>query len=219
MSYRGDFMSKKCPKCGKENEDVASFCANCGYSFNSEFNKEENSDDISISIERNGFKSTFRLPSLKIILLVLALILIIGLIAFSFNGHVDTGSADSKNINLIKEKLYGYAYKSDGKEYYSYYLEGVIKNLPNNINDYDLRGTFYDEDGRYIYEDQGYLEYIKESSDKSTPTILASCYTEDLRNLGYVQLELKDPNGDIVLNETIYYDMDKMDRSGLKENL
>ena len=209
-------MTHKCPKCGKENDDVASFCANCGYSFNSEFNKEENSDDISISIERNGSKSTIRLPSLKLILLILGLILIIGLIAFSFNGDADTGSSDSKNITLIKEKITGYAYESDGKPYYSYYLEGVIKNLPRNIKDYDLRCTFYDEDGRYIYEDQGYLEYIKESSDKSTPTILGSCYTQDLRNLSYVKLELKDPNGKIVLNRTIDYDMDKMDLSGLK---
>lgn len=212
-------MVHKCPKCGKENEDVASFCANCGYSFNSEFNKEENSDDISISIESNGSKSTIRLPSLKLILAALALILIIGLVAVSFNGDADTGSTDSKNITLIKEKITGYAYEdSDGKPYYSFYLEGVIKNLPRNIKDYDLRCTFYDEDDRYIYEDQGYLEFIKEYSDKSEPTILGSCYTEDLRNLSYVKLELKGPDGNIVLNRTIDYDMDKMDLSGLKQD-
>lgn len=211
-------MAKKCPKCGKENEDIASFCANCGYSFNSEFNKVKNSDNLSIAIERNGSKSTINLPSLKQILVILALIFIVWLIAFSYNGHTDTGFTESKNITLIKEKITGYAYESDGKTYYSYYLEGVIKNLPNNIKDYDLRGTFYDEEGNYIYEDQGYLEYIKESSDKSTPTLLVSCYTEDLRNLSYVQLELKDPNGSIVLNKTIPYDMNKMDTTGLKEN-
>ena len=65
---------------------------------------------------------------------------------------------------------------------------------------------------------KGYLEFIKECSDKSEPSLLVSCYTDDLRNLSYVQLELKDPNGDIVFNETIDYDMDKMDLSGLKED-
>lgn len=208
-------MVKKCPKCGKENEAVASFCANCGYSFNSEFNKDENSDNLSISIERNGSKSTIRLPGIKVLLLAFALVLLIGLIAFGLNGHDDISSNDSKNITLIKEKINGYAYESDGKIYSSYYLEGVIKNLPKDVKDYDLRGTFFDEDGKYIYEDQGYLDYIKESSDDSTPTLLASCYTEDLRNLSYVKLELKDPNGNIVFNKTIDYDMDKMDLSGL----
>lgn len=209
-------MVKKCPKCGKENEAVASFCANCGYSFNSEFNKDGNSDNLSISIERNGSKSTIRLPGIKVLLLAFAIVLLIGLIAFGLNGHEDISSGDSKNITLIKEKINGYAYESDGKIYSSYYLEGVIKNLPKDVKDYDLRGTFYDEDGKYIYEDQGYLDYIKESSDESTPTLLASCYTEDLRNLSYVKLELRDPNGNIVLNRTIDYDMDKMDLSGLK---
>lgn len=209
-------MVKKCPKCGKENEAVASFCANCGYSFNSEFNKDGNSDNLSISIERNGSKSTIRLPGIKVLLLAFAIVLLIGLIAFGLNGHGDISSGDSKNITLIKEKINGYAYESDGKIYSSYYLEGVIKNLPKDVKDYDLRGTFYDEDGKYIYEDQGYLDYIKESSDESTPTLLASCYTEDLRNLSYVKLELRDPNGNIVLNRTIDYDMDKMDLSGLK---
>lgn len=211
-------MVKKCPKCGKENDEIASFCANCGYSFNSEFNKDENSDDLSISIESHGSKSTIRLPSIKILLIAFVLVLIIGLIAFSLGRSDDVSSNDSKNITLIKEKINGYAYESEGKTYYSYYLEGVIKNLPRNIKDYDLRGTFYDENGKYIYEDQGYLDYIKESSDKSVPTILASCYTQDLRNLSYVQLELKDPNGNVVFNKTINYDMDKMDYSGLKED-
>lgn len=209
-------MVRKCPKCGKENEEIASFCANCGYSFNSEFNKDENSDGLSISIERNGSRSTIKLPSLKMILIIFALIILIGIIALSLNGHSDIISGDSKNITLIKEKINGYAYESEGKNYTSYYLEGVIKNLPKDIDDYDLRGTFYDEKGRYIYEDQGYLDYIKESSDKSTPSLLASCYCEGFRNLSYVQLELKDSNGDIVFNETIDYNMDKMDLSGLK---
>lgn len=209
-------MTKKCPKCGKENEDVASFCANCGYSFNSDFNKGENSDDLSISIESNGSRSTIRLPSLKVILLIFALILVFGLILAGFIGN-DAGVNDNKNITLIKEKISGYAYLSDGKPYYSYYVEGVIKNLPRDIHEYDLRGTFYDDKGKFIYEDPGYLEFIKEYSDKSEPTILASCYDDDLRNLSYVELELKDPNGNVVFNKTINYDMDKMDLSGLKK--
>ena len=209
-------MTKKCPKCGKENEDVASFCANCGYSFNSDFNKGENSDDLSISIESNGSRSTIRLPSLKVILLIFALILVFGLILAGFIGN-DAGVNDNKNITLIKEKISGYAYLSDGKPYYSYYVEGVIKNLPRDIHEYDLRGTFYDDKGKFIYEDPGYLEFIKEYSDKSEPTILASCYDDDLRNLSYVESELKDPNGNVVFNKTINYDMDKMDLSGLKK--
>ena len=210
-------MTKKCPKCGKENEDVASFCANCGYSFNSDFNKSENSDNITISIERNGSKSTIRLPGIKVILAILAIVLVIGILAMSFNGH-DVSSDDGGNITLIKEKINGYAYESDGKIYSSYYIEGVLKNLPKNLKDYDLRGTFYDEDGKFIYEDRGYLEYIKESSDKSEPTLLASCYCDGLRNLSYVELELRDSNGKVVFNQTIDYNMDQMDLSELKED-
>lgn len=212
-------MIKKCPKCGKENEDVASFCANCGYSFNSDFNHKdmESSDDVSITIERNGSKSTIRLPSLKAILAILAIILLIGIIALNFNGH-DVSTNDGGNITLIKEKINGYAYESDGKIYSSYYIEGVLKNLPKDLKDYDLRGTFYDEDGKFIYEDRGYLEYIKDSSDKSEPTLLASCYCDGLRNLSYVDLELRDPNGKVVFNKTIDYNMDQMDLSGLKED-
>ena len=209
-------MTKKCPKCGKENEEVASFCANCGYSFFSEFNKSENSENISITIDSNGSRSKITLPGIKTIIALIALILIIGLLAIGFSGH-DTHSNDGGNITLIKEKITGYAYLNDGKPYYSYYVEGVIKNLPRDIHEYDLRGTFYDDKGKFIYEDQGYLEFIKEYSDKSEPTILASCYDDDLRNLSYVELELKDPNGNVVFNKTINYDMDKMDLSGLKK--
>ena len=156
------------------------------------------------------------MPSLKVILLIFALILVFGLILAGFIGN-DAGVNDNKNITLIKEKISGYAYLSDGKPYYSYYVEGVIKNLPRDIHEYDLRGTFYDDKGKFIYEDPGYLEFIKEYSDKSEPTILASCYDDDLRNLSYVELELKDPNGNVVFNKTINYDMDKMDLSGLKK--
>ncbi len=211
-------MSKKCPKCGKKNDDVASFCANCGYSFNSDFNNKEveNSKNLSITIENNGSKSTIRLPSLKTILAILILLIILVLVVSNQVGHLnhnDNDSNNGNNITLIKENVKGQAYLSEGKPVCYYHVDGVLKNLPNNIEGYDLKGTFYDENGKYIGENNAYMKFVKEDSDRSELSTLVSCYTNGVKNLSYVELEMTGPNGNIIFNKTLNYDMEKMDLS------
>ena len=212
-------MSKKCPKCGKENEDVASFCANCGYSFNSDFNNKEveNSKKLSITIENNGSKSTLSLPSLKTILAILALFIILVLVVSNQVGHLNHSTSDNdsndNNITLIKENVKGQAYLSDGKPICYYHVDGVLKNLPDNIEGYDLKGTFYDENNKYIGENNAMMRFVKEDSDKSELSTLVTCYTHGVKNLSYVELEMTDPNGNVILNKTLNYDMEKMDLS------
>lgn len=217
-------MTRKCPKCGKENDDVASFCANCGFSFNSDFNHNEvepskPSNNLSISIERNGSKSTIRLPSLKAILAILALLIILVLLISNQMGHVKDvqtathNDADVNKITLIKENIKGYAYMSDGVPHCSYYVEGVLKNLPDKIEGYSLVGTFYDENGKYIGEDDAMMRFVKEDSDKSEPDTIVVCYTNGVKNLSYVELEMTDPDGKVVFNQTLNYDMERMDLS------
>ena len=219
-------MSKKCPKCGKENEDVASFCANCGYSFNSDFNSKEveSTKNLSITIENNGSRSTIRLPSLKVILVIFALLIVLVLVVSNQVGHVgnnqgvtDNSYGEVKEITLIKENIKGSVYKnSEGKIETYYYVDGAFKNLPKKIDGYNLILYFYDDEGKYIGEDDAYMPYVKEYSDKSEPYLLGATSANGVRNLSYVQLEMTDPNGDIVLNETINYDINKLDLSDIE---
>ena len=61
-----------------------------------------------------------------------------------------------------------------------------------------------------------YMKYAFSDSKKSQTSTLASIQTNKLYNVSYIQA-LMDPNGDIVFNESIDFDMAKMDLSGLEK--
>ena len=90
-------MSKFCPKCGRENLDEASFCANCGYDFKelNDILKEKPKTEKKIGISKeNDLIASFKW---KNILIVFLIILIIALIAFSFSGNGNGDIASDYN--------------------------------------------------------------------------------------------------------------------------
>lgn len=61
------------------------------------------------------------------------------------------------------------------------------------------------------------MKYIFSDSKKSQTGTLASIQTNEFYNMSYIQLEILDPNGTLVFNESVKFDMGKMDLSGLNE--
>lgn len=202
-------MAKVCPECGEVNDNIASFCRNCGYDFNTEMNQSTIKFNKNVSL----FKSNY--PNLKVILTFVVIIAILGIFIVSFSGNNETTPAE--NITLIKENTFGYGSVYEGNTTYYYYLKGVLKNLPNNIEGYDIKGTFHDKKGEYIYEDIGDMDWIQEDSEKSEPTVLACMSSPELVNVSNIELVIYDPDGEIAFNETIDFDMKKMDLSSINE--
>ena len=106
---------------------------------------------------------------------------------------------------MIKENAYGFTFVNDGVPYYNYYLDGVFTNLEGDF------GSLVKE-----YRDD-YMKYAFSDSKKSQTSTLASIQTNKLYNVSYIQVEIMDPNGDIVFNESVDFDMAKMDLSGLEK--
>lgn len=195
-------MTKFCPKCGEENEDVAKFCGKCGYGFRD------------VDYRKNESKS--KLSGNKLFLGIIILVFIVILAAFMFTGG--NGSEESQNITLIKENAYGFTFVNDGVPFYNYRLDGVITNLPDDFEGYDLIAGYYDKDGNLLeeYRDD-YMKYIFSSSKKSQTDNIASIQTNEFLNVSYIQLEILNPNGTSIFNDTVEFDMAKMDLSGLDE--
>ena len=200
-------MTKFCPNCGEENEDAAVFCRSCGHDLKDVDQRIRTDKRAKTSSNALNFKS---LAALVVI------VAIVGLMAFSFIGN--SNSNDSQNITLIKENAYGFTFVNDGVPYYNYELDGVFTNLEGDFQGYDMKARFIDEDGSLVkeYRDD-YMKYAFSDSKKSQTSTLASIQTNKLYNVSYIQVEIMDPNGDIVFNESVDFDMAKMDLSGLEK--
>lgn len=130
------------------------------------------------------------------------------------NDNSDDNSDD--NITLIKNETSGYASVTEGEDpNYYYYVDGVLKNLPNNLQGYDLKTIFYAENGTFLHEDEGNIRYIAVDSAKSEQSTIGYWCTQDPVNISYVEIIIINPDGEIVFNQTMNYDMEKFDYSRL----
>ena len=132
------------------------------------------------------------------------------------NGGSDNN--DSTNITLIRIDAYGRGYWAYGSNdpYYHYGVEGVFKNLPSNLQGYDLKASFYDENGKFVHEGGLDIEDIAEDSQKNEITEIAGFGVYNtMYNISYIEITIDNPQGDIVFNQTIEFDMEKMDLSSL----
>ena len=118
----------------------------------------------------------------------------------------------------ISFSVSGILYLLVDKPYYNYYLDGVFTNLEGDFQGYDMKARFIDENGSLVKEyHDDYMRYLFSNSEKSQTSTIASIQTNEFYNVSYIQLEILDPNGTTVFNDTVDFDMAKMDLSGLKE--
>jgi len=122
---------------------------------------------------------------------------------------------NDNNITLIKEDNYGNVYRFNESEpyKYNYYVEGVLLNLPDNINGYDLKTIFYDDNGKFLYQDDGSFKWIAEDFKKSEQRTIGSWSADNPQNISYVEIIVVNPLGEIIFNETVSFDMDKVDNT------
>lgn len=199
-------MTKFCPRCGKENVDDAVFCEDCGHNMKETDNRIRSYRNSQLL---NGFLN------FKTLAAIVVIIAIAGVLFFSFSG---TSNDDSHNITLIKENTYGFAFVNSGVPYYNYELEGVFTNLEGDFQGYDMKAKYYDTDGSLVREyHDDYMKYAFSDSKKSQTSTLASIQTNEFYNMSYIQVEILNPDGDLVFNETVDFDMTKMDLSGLND--
>lgn len=119
------------------------------------------------------------------------------------------------NITLIKANTYGNLYKyNESKPYtYNYFVEGVLLNLPPNTVGYDLNTKFYDENDKFLYQNHGTFNWKVDNFAKSQPCIIGSWSTDKPQNISKVEINVVNPLGETVFNETVKFDMDKFDYS------
>lgn len=131
--------------------------------------------------------------------------------------NITSNATDDANITLIKAESSGSAFYGYGtnQECYNYNLNGVFRNLPDNLQGYDLKSTFYDENGEYLHDSSEDIENVAEHSANDESYGVAHWQAHKLYNVSKIEVVILDPDGNVVFNETYDYDMKKMDLSGL----
>ena len=124
-------MSKSCPKCGKEVPDDAKFCMDCGYSFQ----KAGANSEVS-SIFSNG----------KIFLVIIAIVVIVGLAVIAMTGNnptPDNPVDDAEHVDLTITGVGGWD-SDDDKKSYTLYTEAIFNKVPDKLDGYNIKTTYYD---------------------------------------------------------------------------
>lgn len=158
----------------------------------------------------------------KILLITLIIVAILGSVSAVSAGLFDGwfGEEDiDKNITLIKESTDGLAYFYDDGEIHAIYsLDGVLKDLPSDVEGYNIRVTIYDENGDFIKDEAGSsMSFVSMYSEKSEPVELGSISMDDYINVSIIELKLFDEDGTIVLDENVTFRMENMNIEKLTE--
>lgn len=138
-------------------------------------------------------------------------LLFIGIVNFSMGSFGNNGVEEventviQKNITLIKESAKGsIELYDDGDIIAIYSIEGVLKDLPDNVYGYTSKIALYDENGELLKEDDGWpLDFIESYSRKSQTTELAVTSIDDDKNIQIIEYKLYDFDGNIVLDENV----------------
>jgi len=146
---------------------------------------------------------------IRIIILIAIIAIIIGIGIFS-----SIPNNDDTNITLNNVETSGYTFvSSTNQEYYYYNLQGVFKNLPSDLHDYTLKSRYYGTNGEYLHQTtSNNLNGIAEN-----PSMYYIAHWEATRyyNVSKIELNIFNPDGNIVFNETYDFNMEKMDLTGL----
>lgn len=135
----------------------------------------------------------------KHILYVLIIILIVILAVYMVN-YFNIGN-DGSNIKLVGATVQiDEVEAGDGIEY-NYGVTGNFKNLPNNLDGFELYTYYYNQDGKIAYTDNyGFLSHEGYG-------YISGMGLDYLIDLDHVDVVIYNPDGDIVFNQTIPYDM------------
>lgn len=150
----------------------------------------------------------------KILIGAIAIITIIimsgAVSAFDLFGNSDTDD----NITLIKNETSGKAYISsyDNQPRYNYYLDGDFKNLPSNLEGYELKSTFYGENNSFIHT---YDPDLKDVIEYPSSYHVAYFEAHKFYNITKIEVTIYNPDGEVVFNQTYDFDMNKIDLTGL----
>ena len=140
-------MSKSCPKCGKEVPDEAKFCMDCGYSF-----QKAGTNSAMNGIFSNG----------KIFLLIIAVVVILGLAVIAMTGNNQTSDNpvdDAEHVDLTITGVGGWDSDS-GKKSYTLYTEAIFNKVPENMDGYNVKTTYYDSNDESIGHETETLDNI-----------------------------------------------------------
>ena len=149
-------------------------------------------------------------------ILILSLIVVILSMSCVSAGLFDGlfGESDNdKNITLIKESTSGLCTFYDNGEIHAVYnVEGVLKDLPEDIDGYDLQFSFYDENGKLIKEQSALsMKFIAEHSKDSDPVDLATISVNEYKNVSFVILKLLNDDGIVVFENNVTFNMDNVE--------
>ncbi len=132
------------------------------------------------------------------------LILIIVVIAIIIIAALSMTSVFSGPLKLVKTGVSGHEGSSNGNPIYNYYIEGEFINMPFDKDGYDIKCDFYNTDGKMVGSDSQPLSYC----DSSSPTTIGYLQSNSLIEMDHVEIRVYDPQGEVVLQQTIDYNMD-----------
>lgn len=147
-------MTKNCPKCGKQLPEDAKFCMDCGYGMDDEQSK------FNSNLFSNG----------SIFIILIAIVLVIGgiLILTSFADVDDHDNQDVGHVDLTVTEVGGWDNNdSDSKASYTLYANAIFNSVPDDIDGYNVKTSYYDSNDTEIGHDIETLENIYYESEFS----------------------------------------------------
>jgi len=188
-------MTKSCPNCGKQVPDDAKFCMDCGHSF-----EAKSSASPLDSILGNG----------KIFLVIIAIVVIVGLIVIGMTGNnnnTDNAPSDADDVRLTITDISGYD-SSGGKKSYTLYTQAIFESVPNDLNGYIIKTTYYGANDTRIGQETEQLDSVY--YDSNYDISFAYYTTYKMPKPDHVTVEIiKD--GKVIDNYTEKIDTDKID--------
>ncbi|WP_303724347.1 zinc ribbon domain-containing protein [Methanobrevibacter thaueri] len=188
-------MTKSCPNCGKQVPDDAKFCMDCGHSF-----EAKSSASPLDSILGNG----------KIFLVIIAIVVIVGLIVIGMTGNnnnTDNAPSDADHVRLTITDISGYD-SSGGKKSYTLYTQAIFESVPNDLNGYIIKTTYYGANDTRIGQETEQLDSVY--YDSNYDISFAYYTTYKMPKPDHVTVEIiKD--GKVIDNYTEKIDTDKID--------
>jgi predicted nucleic acid-binding Zn ribbon protein len=194
-------MTKTCPECGNEVPDDAHFCADCGHDF---FDKASSRSRSSDSIFSNG----------KIFLALIAIVVIVGAVVILSSGFgQDQGPAEVKDVvehavDLTITDVSGWDSDSSAKKSYTLYTEAIFNEVPSDLKGYNIKATYFDENGTEIGHEIETLDNVYYDSDYSISFGFYNTYKKP--NPDHVTVEII-KGGKTVDNYTSKVDQSKID--------